>query len=394
MPEDVGVCPRCGQDLIRGFSPKGKVLFFCPSCGGRAVTLPTLHEALGAQDLAAINRAARAVEHVGCCCPGCGADMTLLKVGTGDAKIEIDVCGRCLTIWCDSGEFEHLCPPQPPSSAAVPTMRDVLIKASPEARERFAASVLNKIPTDVSAADHGLGDVLGDVARLVAGVPTLWRNTSLATPFLSILLCVAIPALQAVVFGLHGANHPLSYASRRDFWVITQYMAELWGFSGFDNFSNVLTAPFIQYSGLMSFCLAIMMFPILVVIERRLGFIRLLGVLVSLWGVTLVTHVFAQILHLSDGFYCGFVPIALGVGSFALTVLPDARLNLGFIQGTLLEVSSQNGVRLDLLAGFFLLTLILFLLLGASSRDYLSLMFVPSLTSAFVGVCLGRRSAV
>lgn len=41
--------------------------------------------------------------------------MSLLKVGDGKNKLEIDVCGRCLSVWCDKGEYETLTPPLPKS---------------------------------------------------------------------------------------------------------------------------------------------------------------------------------------------------------------------------------------------------------------------------------------
>ena len=104
----IGICPRCGRELVRSSTPTGKVCFRCPSCGGVAVTLPVLRESLDARSIAALTVAARAAEHAGCTCPGCGGRMTLLKVGDGRDKLEIDVCGRCLSVWCDNGEYETL----------------------------------------------------------------------------------------------------------------------------------------------------------------------------------------------------------------------------------------------------------------------------------------------
>ena len=89
--KDIGFCPRCWRELVRGTTPTGKVCFRCPSCGGMAVTLPVLRESLDARRVAALMRAARAAEHVGCLCPGCAGRMTLLTVGEGGDKLEIDV---------------------------------------------------------------------------------------------------------------------------------------------------------------------------------------------------------------------------------------------------------------------------------------------------------------
>ena len=130
--KDIGFCPRCGRELVRGATPTGKVCFRCPSCGGMAVTLPVLRESLDAKSIAALTRSARAAEHVGCLCPGCAGRMTLLKVGDGKDKLEIDVCGRCLSVWCDKGEYETLAPPAPSRPEA-----DCRTRARSRARRDF-----------------------------------------------------------------------------------------------------------------------------------------------------------------------------------------------------------------------------------------------------------------
>ena len=56
----IGICPRCGRELVRSSTPTGKVCFRCASCGGVAVTLPVLRESLDARSIAALTRSARA----------------------------------------------------------------------------------------------------------------------------------------------------------------------------------------------------------------------------------------------------------------------------------------------------------------------------------------------
>ncbi len=240
MNDAFGVCPRCGRELVRAFAADGTVQYRCPSCGGRAVTLPTLRAALGAAGVGAILRAARASEHAGCLCPVCNTGMTLLKVGCEDAKFEIDVCPRCSTVWCDAGEHERLAPP--PVEPAPPTLRELLSKASPEARARFQKAAEEEVPECIDPDGCDLGDVVLDALRVIIGAPTLWRNTRLTTPFFSVLLCVAIPALHILSFYRYGSHYNYStfYFYKR-FWCISKPMAEQWGFSGCDNFASMLT---------------------------------------------------------------------------------------------------------------------------------------------------------
>ena len=56
---EIGVCPRCGHELLNSSTPTGKVCFLCPSCGGVAVTLPVLRGSIDARSIAALTMALR-----------------------------------------------------------------------------------------------------------------------------------------------------------------------------------------------------------------------------------------------------------------------------------------------------------------------------------------------
>ena len=92
--------------------------------------------------------------------------MTLLKVGDGRDKLEIDVCGRCLSVWCDMGEYETLAPP-PAAKSGERSMRELMEQSSPESRERYADALIESLPEEVSLDDFDIGDVLRDIARLI-----------------------------------------------------------------------------------------------------------------------------------------------------------------------------------------------------------------------------------
>lgn len=389
----LGACPRCGRELLRAFTPDGKVQFRCPSCGGRAVTLPTLRAALGTQGVGAILRAARAGGHAGCRCPECGADMALLKVGCDDAKIEIDVCPRCSTVWCDAGEHEILDPP--PVTSAPPTMRELLAKASPEARERFQKAAEEEVPECIDPAGCDLEDVGLDALRLLFGAPTLWRNTRLTTPFFAVLLCLAIPVLHIVGCYRYGFSHghaislrPI-YWGRPIYWVPSRQMEEQWGFSGIDNFASMLTAPFVQSSGNKALLLAAVLFFVFAVIERRCGHLRFLGLLVVLWASNMGAHILARALGWAQGYYCGFIPMSFGFFAFVLAAFPHVRLDMDFFGGDSSSDSRRRGTRLDLYVGIVLPFLTLFFVMQTASSSYLSMMLLPVAASILVGTVWG-----
>ena len=156
--QQIGICPRCGVDLVRGMTPTGKVCWRCPSCGGVAVTLPALRESLDVKSIAMLIHAARSADYAGCTCPGCCGQMSLMRVGDGVDMLEIDVCGSCLSVWCDRGEYETLAPPPKPKPGAE-TMRMLLERTSPETRERYATTMLESLPEDVSLEDFDLREL-------------------------------------------------------------------------------------------------------------------------------------------------------------------------------------------------------------------------------------------
>ena len=270
-------------------------------------------------------------------------------------------------------------------------MKEILARATPESRERLAQAALRELPVEVDSADYGLDDVLGDLVRLVAGAPTLWRGTRLATPLASILLSGGIVLLHAVCSLLHGSEFT-GYAGRRDVMVLTSRMAEAWGMRGLDGLKTVFTSCFVQLSGMAAFCLAFGLLPVLFLLERRLGARRLAGLTASLWFLALVSRILDAACRAAPGYACGFVSIALGLCAFAVAAVPDARLKPGVLSGWLLGSTLPRGVGLDLYAGVVVLLLLVVQLLGSASRDYLSPQLFELFLLIFSGVVLGRRA--
>ena len=369
---------------MRGATPTGKVCFRCPSCGGVAVTLPALRESLDAQSVATLARAARAAEHAGCTCPGCGGRMSLLKVGDGTDKLEIDVCGRCLSVWCDKGEYETLAPPPPPRpKAGEKTMRELLEKTSPEARERYADALLESLPEEVAPDDLDIGDVLRDIVRLVIGAPTLWRDVRPVTPLFATLLTLALPLAQACIFyRFHDLCDVGGYTVRchsgyRDFWHISASMAEKCGFD-ISTPLNVFSFPFVQTSGRLALIFAMLLFLPLAVIERRAGHARFIGLFLLFMVVSALAQALFVAAGLATGRLCGIAPVAIGLLAYSSFAWPDMR-----IKG---DIAYMNIYAV--IAGLFLL---FFPLLGVMANDFLSCGVGPIVACFVLGAILGRR---
>ena len=379
----IGICPRCGRELVRSSTPTGKVCFRCTSCGGVTVTLPVLRESLDVRSIAALTRSARAAEHAGCTCPGCGGSMSLLKVGDGKNKLEIDVCGRCLSVWCDKGEYETLAPPLPKSGER--SMRELLAQASPEARERYADALLESLPEDVSPDDFDIGDILRDIARLIIGVPTLWRTVKPVSPIFTILMTLALPVAHVCIYyqfhDLYAAKYAILFSSTsryRNFWYISASMAEKYGFD-LSAPLNALTFPFVQTSGGMALSSAFLLFIPLAAVERRIGQARFIGLFFAFVAVSSLAQAFFAILGLTTGYLCGIVPIAIGFLTYTSYAWPDLR-----IKDRIGLMSVYSGV-----VGLFLFV---FAMLNALARDFLSSGVGPIAACFALGAILGRRS--
>ena len=307
--------------------------------------------------------------------------MSLLKVGDGKNKLEIDVCGCCLSVWCDTGEYETLAPPLPKSGER--SMRELVAQASPEARERYADVLLESLPEEVSPADFDIGDILCDIARLIIGAPTLWRTVKPVSPIFTILMTLALPVAQVCIYyqfhDLHTASYAIRFHSRyRDFWYISASMAEKYGFD-LSAPLNALTFPFVQTSGRMALFYAFLLFIPLAAVERRIGHARFIGLFFAFVVVSSLAQAFFATLGLTTGYLCGIVPIAIGFLTYTSFAWPDLR-----IRGRIGLMSMYSGI-----VGLFLLA---FPMLDALALDFLSCGVGPIAACLALGAILGRRS--
>ena len=301
--------------------------------------------------------------------------MSLLKVGDGKNKLEIDVCGRCLSVWCDKGEYETLAPPLPKSGER--SMRELVAQASPEARERYADALLESLPEEVSPADFDIGEILRDIARLIIGVPTLWRTVKPVSPIFTILMTLALPVAQVCIYYQFHDLYAASYRYR-DFWCISASMAEKYGFD-LSAPLNALTFPFVQASGRMALFYAFLLFIPLAAVERRIGHARFIGLFFAFVAVSSLAQAFFATLGFTTGYLCGIVPIAIGFLTYTSYAWPDLR-----IKDQIGLMSVYSGI-----VGLFLLA---FTMMDALALDFRSCGVGPIAACLALGAILGRRS--
>ena len=306
--------------------------------------------------------------------------MTLLKVGDGRDKLEIDVCGRCLSVWCDNGEYETLAPP-PAAKSGDRSMRELLEQTSSETRERYADVLIESLPEEVSLDDFDIGDVLRDIARLIIGAPTLWRTVKPVSPLFTILLTLALPIAQACIYyRFHDLYAVGGYTMRfsatyRDFWYISASMAEKFGFA-LSAPLNALSFPFVQASGRMALVCACALFIPLAAVERRIGHVRFIGLFLAFMAVSTLAHVIFEATGLASGYLCGISPVALGFFAYSSYAWPD------------LHIKGSFGL-MSIYAGIVGLFLFVFPLLDAFAFDFLSCGVGPIAAALSLGAILG-----
>jgi membrane associated rhomboid family serine protease/Zn-finger nucleic acid-binding protein len=123
-------CPSCHLDMTKKTIAGGGVFWACPSCEGRAATLPLLRRLITADFLRALWQAANSRKHAGWRhCPCCQAPMREICGDTANGQVFLDLCPSCQLLWFDRGELAAL--PRVTPSAGAPELPQ-------EARERLA----------------------------------------------------------------------------------------------------------------------------------------------------------------------------------------------------------------------------------------------------------------
>lgn len=152
-------CPYCNLELNKEFY-EGVIVFRCPGCAGRMVTVSGLRNLSG--NHAVIDqlwRMARAVQsNDGPFCGACRKPMrrVLLSLTKEQRLLELDVCGSCQMVWFDAHELEQI-----PRRLPARKLEDEL---PPKAREILAMHEIRRAEERINQSAGGIGDAGGENA--------------------------------------------------------------------------------------------------------------------------------------------------------------------------------------------------------------------------------------
>lgn len=303
--------------------------------------------------------------------------MALLKVPVAGHDVEIDVCPKCLSVWCDRGEFDELVP-KLERKAGPKTFKEIMAAASPEARAHYAQVALAQLPVDEDA-DLSSDDVLMDVARLVVGAPSLWRKVAPVNPILSFLFAAALPVAHACFYYSFRGTDLAVHSSRR-FWVAGKDVVQAVGLGARPSAASLFAFPFVQDEGGTAIILALLLAPLMAVVERKAGVRQFLCLLVLLWATTVGVYMLSAA---PDRCLIGCVPIGLGFATFAAMAYAEVKI----------------GWKKPVTVGFLSLSTLLglvFIQMAAVLSTWrtgapLAFGVLPCLASAVVGGVLGWR---
>ena len=169
------LCPACNAPL-QAQKPDGLRLWKCTSCGGIALSVPTVRKGLAAGTFKKIWRKISAGEtEPGRPCPGCRKPLNVVEADGDAGAVMIDVCRSCQLLWFDDKEFSGF--PKAEAASApraavateiqtrpasrVLTPEELAFKAFREEQYR-RRSFLMKLLDGSIARDLGIKDYFGD----------------------------------------------------------------------------------------------------------------------------------------------------------------------------------------------------------------------------------------
>lgn len=186
-------CPRCSTPLLRHRTDHSGFLWGCPTCSGRAATLPVLRHLVEPAAVSSLWRTVLEHGHIGpLACPMCAKRMADLPFQAGELSIEVDACHFCHLIWFDAPELEQL-PAKPPPEAPLE------VRLPPEMRQRLAMAKVKEMAEEARRGEwHEEPDEPWKVIAALLGLPVEHETRSTAVPVVTWLAALAC----ALVFGV------------------------------------------------------------------------------------------------------------------------------------------------------------------------------------------------
>ena len=166
-------CPYCHAPLNKQRIPPLGLVWICPACQGRAMTLDLLRKTIPKSLIDHLWQQARVDDHhTGRRCPACERQMAEVPIIPGENKtICPDVCTTCYFVWFDPHEFEAL-PKLGPKSSDFEGLSEEAKRALALARLELLKQ--ERLTPEMEALDMWRRwqialDVLGIVIRILTG---------------------------------------------------------------------------------------------------------------------------------------------------------------------------------------------------------------------------------
>lgn len=159
-------CANCNAELKKISTQQG-IYYFCPSCGGRMVTVPVLkREHIDPEILRQIrSQEEDASTIITKKCPQCYRPMKKVHVTSSSNKLELEICHKCFCVWFDKNEHDQL-----PIEAK---KKNIEPKLHPKSREAYADFVIDSMAEQRNALALFEDDGTGKLEALmgILGLP-------------------------------------------------------------------------------------------------------------------------------------------------------------------------------------------------------------------------------
>ena len=170
------VCPRCNAPLTRQRNTFG-IFWACAGCGGRAVSVMVLRQALRPDFINHLWLAARAQEALkGRPCPICRRPMAEVHQSIDGDTVTLDVCKKCQFVWFDPTEYESI-----PSALPLAPRHDEVDPGQlpPKAREALALWEVDRMTEQARLQDPS-PDAAWKYIPAAFGLPVEAESSALA----------------------------------------------------------------------------------------------------------------------------------------------------------------------------------------------------------------------
>lgn len=148
-------CPNCATPLTTIRQREG-LFYLCPTCQGRAVTMPQIRRVAGDRFVTGLLRQININQHFGPRpCPFC--EKRMRQFNSHDPPLELDACKTCGAVWFDPQEFEAV--PEGASESA----NELLMRGS----EALGTYKLDQLNQKIRREDMQSGDPPDDLWKTI-----------------------------------------------------------------------------------------------------------------------------------------------------------------------------------------------------------------------------------